>query len=161
MKIVLRNGHDTPLRVAAHSMAPGQDLVVEWTWTGTADLICGPSEITFRTPPGGTVTVSAPDPATVTDLWNSTRRDGTEIHEFRFHNATGEPLNTFWEPWCGEAPAPARAQWTASAAGAGLIYEPGRLVIWDCSGSFRAWAPDGTEIFTGGMPLSHPDPAGQ
>ncbi|HWS36567.1 MAG TPA: hypothetical protein VN408_28005 [Actinoplanes sp.] len=163
MRIVLQNGHESPMELRAAvflSMAPGDELVVDWTWTGVAALTCGPGWLALS----GAAEVTAPGPD-VQDLWHSTPVPGDEVHEFGIHNATGESLNTFWEPWCGEGEIPAgagpvRAEWTADSAGAGLVYQPGQLVVWDTRGSFRAWLPDGQEIFTGGMPLSCPDPAG-
>lgn len=165
MRIVLQNGQESPVELRAGSgrvLAPGDEVVVDWTWTGVATLTCGPGWLALS----GDAELSDPGPD-VLDLWNSTAVAGdTTVHEFGIRNATGKPLNTFWEPWCGigelsAEEGPVRAQWTASAAGAGLIYEPGQLVLWDMHGSFRAWMPDGSEIFTGGMPMSRPDPAGQ
>lgn len=168
MKIVVRNGHAVTVEIideragVRRTMEPGRELVVEWVWDGLADLTCGVESLTWSVPDGGAVTVTEPDPGTVHHLWNSVPVTGDDgVREFRVHNATGRTLDTFWEPWCGEADVPfgagpMRVRWTAGAAGAGLIFEPGRLVLWDCNGGFRAWQPCGTEIFTGGMPLSRP-----
>jgi hypothetical protein len=164
MRIVLRNGHESVLDVIAEqadirrSMVPGQELVIEWTWAGFADLTCGTGWLALSVPPGGGITVTDPNPADVNDLWNSVPVPGGEVREFWIHNSTDELLDTFWEPWCGEGSIPVgagkiRVEWTESAEGAGMIYDPGLFVVWDCNGSCRAWQPCGTEIFTGGMPL--------
>lgn len=84
------------------------------------------------------------------------------MREFWISNATAEPLNTFWEPYCGEGGIAAgagrvRVEWTETSQGAGMIYDPGLVVIWDLNGSCRAWEPDGTETFTGGTYLYDPD----
>ncbi|MEV4411349.1 hypothetical protein [Catellatospora sp. NPDC049609] len=163
MKFVLRNGHESPLELVAEqpgvrrSMAPGEELVIEWTWTGFADLTCRPGRLALAVPPGGGLAVADPGPD-VHDLWNGVPAPGAEVREFWIHNATGELLDTFWEPWCGDGGIPAgggpmRVEWTESARGAGLIYDPGLLVVWDCNGSCRAWLPCGEEVFTGGLYL--------
>ncbi|MEU4162908.1 hypothetical protein [Actinoplanes sp. NPDC026670] len=170
MRFVLRNGHQSPLKIITdqagvrRTMAPGQELVIEWRWDGFADLTCGAGRLELSVPPGGSITVTEPDPAIVNELWNSAPDPGDEVREFWVHNATGEPFSTFWEPWCGEGAIPAhtgpmRVEWTASSKGSGMIYEPGLLVIWDTRGSCRAWEPSGTEIFTGGMIPCDPEGA--
>ncbi|BEL03964.1 hypothetical protein Q0Z83_021550 [Actinoplanes sichuanensis] len=162
MRFVLQNDDRSPLELVAEqaglrrSMAPGQELVIEWTWDGFADLTCGAGRLALSMPPGGSITVTEPDPATVNDIWNSAAAPGDEVREFWVRNATGEPLRTFWEPWCGEGMIPAeagpmRVEWTENSQGAGLIYELGLLVVWDMRGSCRAWEPSGAEVFTGGM----------
>lgn len=168
MRFALKNDQESPLEVIAEqaglrrSVAPGEEVVVEWVWSGMADLTCGPGWLALSVPPGGTIAVADAVPADV-QLWNGVPLPGgSEVSEFRIHNSTEAQLRTFWEPWCGEGDippggGPMRVEWTASSLGMGLGYEPGLLVVWDCHGSCRAWQPDGVEVFTGGMLCPDPD----
>jgi hypothetical protein len=162
VRFILQNDDESPVEIIAEqagvrrSLAHGQELVVDWTWSGFADLTCGTGTLALSVPPGGSITVADPVPDDV-QLWNGVELDGErEVREFWLHNSTEEQLGTFWEPWCGEGDVPPgggpmRVEWTESSLGAGLIYQPGYLVVWDMNGSCRAWLPDGAEVFTGGM----------
>lgn len=83
MKIALKNGHESPLMVIAEQagvrrwLPPGQELVIDWTWSGFADLACGAGWISFSVPPGGSITVTEANPADV-DLWNGVKVPGDE-----------------------------------------------------------------------------------
>jgi len=167
VKVALENNHDSPIEFIAEqagvrrSIVPGLQLVVDWTWSGFADLTCGGGWLALSTPPGGSIVVTDPG---VDDLglWNGVPiPGGTEVSEFWIHNATDARLNTLWEPWCdGDIPSgggPMRVEWTASSQGMGMSYEPGLLVVWDVHGSCRAWQPDGVEVLTHGSVVNDPD----
>ncbi|MDX3191866.1 hypothetical protein PV458_25935 [Streptomyces sp. MN03-5084-2B] len=173
MRFILKNEHESPVELIAEQaevhrlLAPGQELVVEWTWSGRAALTCATGRLTLSVPPGGTIEVTEPAPGDAMKLWGSEPLPGgTAVHEFGIHNATGEPLDTFWEPWCGEGDIPPngdpmRVEWTENSTGAGIAYHPGLVVLWDVTGSCRAWQPDGTEVGTGGFLHGEPrDEAG-
>jgi len=168
--MLLQNGLESPLEVLVEqtgvrrSIAPGEELVTDWTWSGFADLICGPDRLALSVPDGGAVTLADPAAADPGQWGGSEAPGGGAVREFWIHNATTEPLLTFWEPWCGEGNippggGPARVEWTGRSTGVAMIYEPTCMVVWDLHGGCRAWRPDGVEVFTGGSyvdPDEHP-----
>lgn len=168
VRFALKNDHESPMEIIAEqagirrSVAPGQELVVEWTWSGFADLTCGTGWLALSVPAGGSIVVTDPVPADA-ELWNGVPLPGgNEVREFWIHNATEARLGTFWEPWCGEGDipprgGPMRVEWTENSQGVGMIYESDLLVVWDCHGSCRTWRSDGTEVFTGGTIACDPD----
>lgn len=156
MRFSLSNEHESPIEIVAEqagvrrSLAPGQEVVVGWAWSGFADLTFGSGWLSLSTPPGGRIVVAD---AAVADA-EVEFPSASEVSEFWIHNASEEQLSTLWEPWCaGDVPpggGPMRIEWTPDQRVVEMYYEPGLVVVWDHYGSCRAWQPDGVEVLTGG-----------
>ncbi len=167
MRLLLENRDRSPLDVIVEQtgvgrvIAPGDQLAVEWTWLGFADVTFAVGRLSLSVRAGGSITIEDAVYAD-RDLYNMVATpERVGIHEFWIHNSTDAMLDTFWEPWCGEGSIPAgggpmRVQWTDNSRGAEIIYEPGLVTLWDRS-SFRAWQPDGEEVFTGGEACTDPE----
>ncbi|MFI6099240.1 hypothetical protein ACIA8G_27115 [Lentzea sp. NPDC051213] len=153
MRFTLTNDHESPVEIIAEqadlrrSLVPGQDIVVDWTWSGFADLTIGSGWISLSTPPGGRIVV-------VDSAADAPLPGESTVSEFWIHNATEAELSTLWEPWGqGDIPpdrGPMRVEWTDHPQVVEISYEPGLVVIWDLLGGCRAWQPDGAEVLTAG-----------